>query len=191
MEALKSETWNSVSENVVMQVLQLDQLRARECELVAALLRWGQAQDDKHLRQKIDASLKLIRWAQMEEKEFEELCLGKLTTLLTAEEKSQISESISTNMKFRDEVEYFQRLDIPMQRTVRRGRHVSLVPCKVKKDKEPATRRSFSLGSVMDFFKAVKVANWMKHQPLLFQNEQVLLAMSALSIEDEERLIKF
>lgn len=88
-----------MSEAVVEEVLQMDQLDASEPEVAAALLQWGRAQvaadghdpsDPTKLRQKVDRCLKLIRFAQLDAVQFNKLCEGDLGLVLSWQEKFQL-----------------------------------------------------------------------------------------------------
>lgn len=96
----------SASEAVVQEVLQMDQLEVPEKEVLEALMKWGQAQveADGHdpsynakLRIKIGSSLKCVRWALFDNKQFAELCQRNLGQIFSAEEKLQVMECFAMN----------------------------------------------------------------------------------------------
>jgi hypothetical protein len=108
IKALNSNAWLMVSERVVQEVLKLDQLDVSETEAVKALLKWGRAQleasghtssdnTNKLLRDKIDSSLKCIRWSHFNAKQFAELCQGEFGLVLSSEERLKIYECIALN----------------------------------------------------------------------------------------------
>lgn len=86
-------------ESVVQEVLQLDRLQVSEPEVVSALLKWGQAQveadghdptDSAKLQEKIKPSLKSVRFALFDDKQFLELCRGDFGQALSWKDKFQI-----------------------------------------------------------------------------------------------------
>lgn len=98
-EVLESKKWLSVSEAVMQKVLQMNELGISESEVAMMLLEWGRVQveadghessDYARLRQKIDSSLKFVRWPQFEGKQFIALCQGEFGKLFDAEFKFQV-----------------------------------------------------------------------------------------------------
>lgn len=98
-EALNSSEWLKISSESVQKFLQFECFNAFEIELLRALIKWGKFQlqqdgadleDNQKLRSKILPGLQQIRFDNITQKEFAELCLEELGAVLTGDEKSSI-----------------------------------------------------------------------------------------------------
>ncbi|XP_065335945.1 BTB/POZ domain-containing protein 2-like isoform X1 [Cloeon dipterum] len=107
-EIFSSSFWKTVSLDTVVDILNQDRLNvAGESVLIESLIQWGKAQlddpDDVNvgpkLREVIDQPLKLIRFFQMDMKEFSALCTTTLSNILTVEEKYAILLSMSMDSR--------------------------------------------------------------------------------------------
>lgn len=104
-KALDSEHWVGINLESVQEFLRMDFSTVEEVYLVRALIRWGKFQvetdgddpeDGKKLRSKIMPCLNLVRFTALSHKEFAQLCLEELGTVLSTEEKYSVMMSIAT-----------------------------------------------------------------------------------------------
>lgn len=103
-KALNSESWVGINLESVQEFLRMDLITAEEIDLVRALIRWGKFQvqtdgddpeDGTKLKSKILPCLNLVRFLALSHKEFAQLCLEELGTVLSAEEKYSVMMSIA------------------------------------------------------------------------------------------------
>jgi hypothetical protein len=103
-QVLASSYWPRAPLETVLDLMEMDSLRASEVEIVKALVKWGKAQvqfdgddpeDGEKLRQKIEPCLKLIRFKGMDHIEFAQLAYAELKNCFSVEEKFAIVSSIA------------------------------------------------------------------------------------------------